>query len=147
MSAPILLALRLILALILYAFVGWAFYTLWQDLKQNSQALSQRRPRPITLLLQVEGTETIPHRFNSAELIIGRDPASHLTVNEDTVSARHTRLSYRQGQWWVEDLHSTNGTFLNQELIVDPIVMASGDQLRCGQVNFKVLIGEDQYMH
>jgi pSer/pThr/pTyr-binding forkhead associated (FHA) protein len=145
MSGPILLTLRLLLALILYGFLGWAFYTVWQDLIRNSQSISQRRSHPITLVLQTEGAETSPHRFNSSEVILGRDPASHISVNDETVSARHTRLSYRQGQWWVQDLRSTNGTYLNKQLVEDPMVVASGDQLRCGQVNFKIIIGGDEH--
>ena len=36
-------------------------------------------------------------------------------------------LTYRQSQWWIEDLHSTNGTFLNQEAVLEPVVITDGD--------------------
>jgi pSer/pThr/pTyr-binding forkhead associated (FHA) protein len=42
----------------------------------------------------------------------------------------------------VEDLRSTNGAFLNTEGILEPIVIASGDQLRCGGVEFDITVEE-----
>ena len=69
---------------------------------------------------------------------MGRDPASDLYIEDKTISARHAKLSYHHGQWWVEDLRSTNGTFLNDEPVQEPLVLASGDRLRFGQVQWQV---------
>jgi hypothetical protein len=143
MSGLILLLLRIALAISLYAFLGWGLYTLWQDLKEQASTLVSRQPPPITLsgLLAVESG---PYRFITPEITIGRDPACDCTLDDQTVSAQHTRLSFHQGQWWVEDLRSTNGTFLNQESVVAPLVITNGDELRCGQVVFSISIGEKE---
>jgi pSer/pThr/pTyr-binding forkhead associated (FHA) protein len=61
-------------------------------------------------------------------------------LEEKTISARHARLYYEMAQWWAEDLHSTNGTFLNDELIASPMVLTSGDHLRCGEAIFEISI-------
>ena len=88
-----------------------------------------------------EGTTAVVQGFiDRPELTIGRDPACNCVISDSTVSAQHARLVFRQGQWWVEDLRSTNGTYLNQELVLDPLVITSGDHLRCGQAQFVITI-------
>ncbi len=143
MSGPILLGLRILLAAALYIFLGWALLTLWQDLKHQSKSLVHRQPIPITLLRQVND-EAKSYRFTTPEITIGRDPTCDLPLDHQTVSAQHTRLYYRHSQWWVEDLRSTNGTFLNQEPVSSPLVLTIEDQLRCGQIVFTVSIGESE---
>ena len=143
MSGPVLLVLRLILVMALYGFLAWALLLLWQDLKRQSQLLIVRQPPALTLLYQLED-ETRSLRFASPEVTVGRDPSSDFSVDDKTVSAQHARLFYRQGQWWVEDLQSTNGTYLNEDPVSSPLVVTSGDQVRCGQVILDLAIGEGE---
>ncbi len=138
MSGTILLVMRLLMAACLYAFLGWALYLLWQELKQQGISL-RRQPPPLALLYQ-DGEDIRPYHFILPEFTIGRDPACNCVINDTTVSAQHARLIFRQGQWWVEDLGSTNGTFLNQVPVSTPLVIASGDRLRCGQALFTITI-------
>jgi pSer/pThr/pTyr-binding forkhead associated (FHA) protein len=141
MSGSILLVLRVILVMALYGFLAWALLTLWQELRSQSQILVPRTPPILTLLYQLED-ETRSLRFQTPEITIGRDPASDFSVDDRTVSAQHARLCFRQGQWWVEDLNSTNGTYLNDEPVSAPLVVTSGDQVRCGQVSLDITVGE-----
>ena len=140
MIASLLLLLRLGLILALYGFLGWAFLTLWRDLKMQSKLLSLRQPPPLWLWVEMEG-DSQPLQFGGQAIAIGRDPLCDMILDNSTVSAQHARLTYRQSQWWLEDLHSTNGTFLNQETVLEPVVITSGDELRCGQVILRVKIG------
>jgi FHA domain len=141
MSGSVLLALRIALVLALYSFLAWAFVILWQDLKRHSLQLAPRQHPALTLLYQMED-ETRSLRFSAPEVTIGRDPSCDFSLDDKTVSAQHARLSYRQGQWWVEDLHSTNGTYLNEDPLSSPLVVTSGDQVRCGQVILDIAIGD-----
>jgi hypothetical protein len=138
----LVLVLRLALAVVLYVFVGWAFYTLWRDLNQQSRTLASHRI-PLLGLKFLGQDEFQPRYFNIPELIIGRDPHCDFPIQDDTVSAHHSRLSYHHHQWWIEDMQSTNGTFLNQERLTTPTVMTTGDELRCGQITLIVLVGDD----
>jgi hypothetical protein len=140
MIASLLLILRLALILTLYGFLAWAFLTLWRDLKMQSKLLALRQPPPLWLWVETEG-DTRPLQFVGQAIAIGRDPLCDMILDNGTVSAQHARLTYRQGQWWLEDMRSTNGTFLNQEAVVEPVVITSGDELRCGQVIMRVKIG------
>ncbi len=139
MTAILLLILRLAMVLVLYAFLGWAIYTLWRDIKRQSELLAARRIPKITLVSQF-GDESISSDFVVPELVLGRDQTCDLILDEKTVSAEHARLSYHHGNWWVEDLHSRNGTFLNLELLAAQAVLTSGDELQVGQVKLRIEI-------
>ena len=62
---------------------------------------------------------------------IGRHPQCTLFVNQPSVSRRHARLWFENGSWVVEDLKSSNGTFVNNQR-VDRKNLSEGDELRCG---------------
>jgi len=139
MSGFIVLFLRLVLAVALYAFLIWALYTLWRDFRGQTQLVSGREIPVLVLALdQDEGTVDV--KFTQPEVIIGRDPSSAFPINDETVSAHHAKLSYYKKQWWLEDLHSTNGSFLNDERIISNVVVTSGDVVRCGQAEILVTV-------
>ena len=139
MSGPILLILRLLMALALYAFLGMVFLILWRDMKRQSELLSYRKVPTIKLENLSKGNAET-YQFNTSEVSIGRDPASDCHLIDDTVSANHAQLSYHHHNWWLEDLGSKNGTYLNQENADETLVLTSGDQIRCGQVILLVSI-------
>ncbi len=143
MSGPIVLALRLLLTLCLYAFLAWALVSLWRDIKLQSALLATRKIPPISLTISQE--EQVPQirRFIQAEVTIGRDPACECPVDDNAISARHARLTYHHNQWWLEDLGSTNGTMINQEKLLIPTVVVSGDEFRCGKTLFTITLASD----
>ena len=66
-------------------------------------------------------------------ILIGRADDSTLVLTDDFASSRHARLTNRGGQWYVEDLGSTNGTYLDQQRVQGPLLVASGQPIRIGQ--------------
>lgn len=139
MSGIIVLLLRFVLAVSLYAFLIWALYTLWRDFRAQIQITTNREIPALVLALDQDEV-TVDVRFTQAEVIIGRDPICSFPIIDETVSVHHARLSFYKKQWWLEDLHSTNGTFLNDERVNSPVVVTSGDEVRCGQANILVTI-------
>lgn len=142
MTGIILLVLRSAFAVCLYLFLIWIVYTLWQELKNQSKTLEIRKVPPITLEFDIDGN-TSKKTFLEPEIILGRNLTCDFCLEDHTVSAEHARLIFRQGQWWVEDLHSKNGTFLNQLPVNDPVVITSSDELQCGQVVIVITISEN----
>ena len=140
MSAIILLVLRILLAVFLYGFLGFALYTMWRDMKQQGQLLAARQPLPLTIT-SLSYDLAPSQRFTRPEIILGRDPTCDFPLNDQTVSSRHARLSFHQNQWWLEDMDSTNGTHLNGETVTAPVVITHGDELQLGQVGVKIVIG------
>jgi len=141
MIGTLLLILRLVMALALYAFLAWAVYTLWWDMKRQTKLIDARSVPEITLRVDLEGEE-MSYEFSVSELVIGRDRTCDLFLDANTVSAEHARLSYHHRNWWVEDLRSRNGTLLNLELVTTPAILVSGDELQLGQVLLKVTIND-----
>ena len=73
------------------------------------------------------------------ELTIGRSPGCGVAMSEDIyTSTLHARLFRRNDQLWVEDLGSTNGTFVNSEQIKQAVRLGKGDLLQIGSTVFEV---------
>lgn len=143
MSATILLLIRLVMALALYGFLGWAVWTLWLDIKRQDELMAARQIPELTLIKQEE-SGGVSLKFSTPDILVGRDQICDLILDEKTVSAEHARLTYHHGNWWVEDLDSRNGTLLNLEMLSTPAVVVSGDELQLGQVMILVEIGDSE---
>ncbi len=140
-SGMIVFILRILLAVLLYGFIAWAMVTIWRELRTQSQLLTSPRIPALTLT-RLDAGDQPAHSFVDPEIIIGRSKNCDFAISDETVSARHTRLSFHHNQWWAEDLKSTNGTFLNDERISVATVIIPGDELRCGQVGLVIGIEE-----
>jgi hypothetical protein len=70
----------------------------------------------------------------TGEVTVGRGPGCSISLPDDTfVSQVHARVFHRDGEWWVEDLGSTNGTYINDERVRSAVVVRSGDRVQFGQ--------------
>ena len=139
-TAVLVLLLRIVLVIILYSFLAWMIYTLWRDLRFNTQLLQSQRVTAITLLRRGTDEENIEATYTIAEITIGREQGNTIYLQEDTISSIHSRFIYKNKHWWIEDLSSTNGTFLNDERIVSPTILMSGDEVRVGKQIMEVKI-------
>jgi pSer/pThr/pTyr-binding forkhead associated (FHA) protein len=139
MSGPIVLALRLLMAMALYGFLGWTLYFLWREIQRQGVLLAGRRIPGINLVVSQEGHSAhVAKYFSQPEVILGRDPGCDVPLTDDTVSTRHAQLTYHHNQWWIVDLTSTNGTFINGTKVSMPTVITSGDVIKCGNVHLFV---------
>ena len=138
MSGPFLLVLRIGMTLSLYIFMGWAFLFLWRNFKTESDLLATRKTPPLTLIFKTPNDKSKRKLFREPEITLGRDPHCEVYLDNETVSAHHARLSYHHGQWWLEDLDSTNGTTLNGEDVETPTIIIGNDEIHCGKVPLKV---------
>jgi pSer/pThr/pTyr-binding forkhead associated (FHA) protein len=88
----------------------------------------------------VEPPELRGRSFDVAdELTVGRSSGCGLCVAEDSfVSHLHARFFNRENKIWIEDLGSTNGTYLNTHRLAQPAPLRSGDRLRMGRTVFEV---------
>jgi pSer/pThr/pTyr-binding forkhead associated (FHA) protein len=143
MSAPFVLALRVLLAMSLYAFLGWTLLTIWRELRSQGTLLAARKIPGINLNIQIGNQPPIQRYFTQAEILLGRDSHCDIPLPDDTVSVRHARLSHHHGQWWLEDLGSTNGTRLNKDKVSIPTVVINGDQVDCGRASITINLGTD----
>ena len=67
------------------------------------------------------------------QISIGRDSTNEIPVNDAEVSRRHARLSFQGGKYVLEDMGSTNGTFVNGQRLTGPRVLKSGEVVSLGE--------------
>lgn len=67
------------------------------------------------------------------QLTIGRDSSNGVAINDAEVSRKHSRLSFQGGKYVLEDLGSTNGTFVNGQRLAGPVVLKPGDVVSLGE--------------
>jgi hypothetical protein len=67
------------------------------------------------------------------QLIIGRDSSNSVAINDAEISRKHSRLSFQGGKYVLEDLGSTNGTFVNGQRLAGPVVLKPGDVISLGE--------------
>ncbi|MFP2897027.1 diguanylate cyclase [Corallococcus sp. 4LFB] len=95
-------------------------------------------------LVQIHGPELgKKYVLEETEFTIGRDQHNHIVVDLDNVSRRHARIWGRQGKMFVEDLQSTNGTYLNDREVLQAQPLRSGDLVKVGGSIFKFLDGDN----
>ncbi len=76
--------------------------------------------------------------LSEAPITIGRAEDSTLVITDDFASARHARLIPRDGQWFVEDLGSTNGTYLDRGKVSGPTPVPLGVPIRIGRTSLEL---------
>jgi pSer/pThr/pTyr-binding forkhead associated (FHA) protein len=73
-----------------------------------------------------------------AGVLLGRNPECTLILDDDFASGRHARIFRRDAGWFVEDLGSTNGTFLGSSKLTQPMPLEVGSTLRIGKTIFEL---------
>ena len=90
------------------------------------------------VLRVIEGPDAGWAREVSGRVVVGRDPSADLRLNDTQVSRRHFEVSVDDGSATVEDLGSTNGTFLDQRKVTAPAELRAGDRLRIGKTTLEL---------
>jgi uncharacterized protein YqfA (UPF0365 family) len=72
------------------------------------------------------------------QLTIGRAGDSDLIVDDEYASTHHAKLVFINGDWLIQDLDSTNGTFLDGQKVSTPVAVAMNTQVRVGQTTFEL---------
>ena len=138
----LLLSLRVIIALALYAFLGLLLWYVWRDVRVSSQYLIDSRKLPGQLTV-VECDPEVPlmvgDTFHLRSLTtLGRSPTSTIPLADSYASTNHAQITWQGGQWWLLDLQSRNGTAVDGIPISEAVVLASGDIISVGRVQFKL---------
>ena len=130
--------LRLLFLLFLYLFLFAVVRVLVRDLRAAS-----REPEAEPGRLQVvasPGGEPRAGAVLSLDAItsLGRDVNNSIVIDDQFASAEHAVLTFRGRTWYVEDLDSTNGTFVNGARVEGVAPIGYGDELQIGQVRLRL---------
>jgi pSer/pThr/pTyr-binding forkhead associated (FHA) protein len=147
----VLFLLRAVVLVLLWAFVIAAIVAVRHDVFGTRRRPAPAGPAPAAprpskpaqprgsggaprRLVVVEGTlagQTFP--LGDAPVTIGRAEDSTITVDDDYVSTRHARLVPRGDEWVVEDLGSTNGTYVDRQRVTAATPVRAGTRVRVGK--------------
>ena len=160
MPEPLLNVLKICLLVLLYLFFFRVLRAVWAEVHLAGQAaggagMSGRRARRA-------GGDAAPRRGRARErtppklkvvqpaelagtvyplgdeLTVGRAAGCQITLDDTYASQLHARIFMRDGQLYVEDLGSTNGTYLNRRKVSAPMVVSQGDQIQIGSTVMEV---------
>ena len=144
MDQQLLTIFKLCLLALLYLFFLRVLRAVWVEIRgpklvednprraQKEAKRIERRSAPVQLAV-VEPPELRGRRFPlTDELTVGRAAGCQITVDDTFASQIHARVFNRDGQLFVEDLGSTNGTYLNRQKVQGPQAFRRGDRLQVG---------------
>jgi FHA domain len=143
-----------VLSVLKYALLALLYFFVYRAVRSMSHELSGRRPAPgedrsakapkpaarpprpgrLPTSVVVHAPEARkPRAFKlSGVLEIGRAESCQVRLDDTYASQHHAKLSKHDGAWVVEDLGSTNGTFVNDHRVQAPTEVRAGDVMRIG---------------
>jgi pSer/pThr/pTyr-binding forkhead associated (FHA) protein len=101
--------------------------------KQRSKPSKARRGDPTQVVIVEGGNSGEAVALAGAPLLIGRGNDAAIRLDDDYVSTRHARIASSGDQWYVEDLGSTNGTYVGTSRITQPTAVSVGTRIRIGK--------------
>ena len=140
----IILGLRLAFAVLLYLFLLLVTVLAVRDLRSAArpEGHAEEEPTGLGRLVVVESEvdgALVGQSFNLAPVTsLGRSPTNTVTLVDSYVSSDHALLSWRDERWWLEDLKSTNGTFVNRDRVRRPTEVGYGDLIQVGRTSLKL---------
>ena len=148
MSPFVLSVLKYGLLVLLYFFVFRALRSVATDVRGKRQGATRQarapaaappakaskggRPPAQVVVHDAGGDKATTVRL-SGPTEIGRGNGCAIRLQDTYVSQMHARLADRDGSWYVEDLGSTNGTYLNDRRVQAPVEVHAGDVVRVGK--------------
>lgn len=128
---------------IVYIIIFIALIIMYKDMKNGNKRRIIKRKKSIGLEIINPGKNNTLKKGGvipiHSSLFIGRKNDNTLVLNDRYVSAHHAKIAFDGNDYFIEDLGSTNGTYLNSQKIEDKISLKSGDEIEIGTSLFKVL--------
>ena len=152
MPEPLLKLLELCLLALLWLFFLRVLRAVWTEVRGPAVAVAAARPTPTTSgrrapgrkkgtprLVVVDPKERKGRAYElKDEQTVGRAAGCQITLDDTYVSQLHARIFTKDGAWFVEDLGSTNGTFVNEQQLAAPAMLQPGDTVRVGQTTMEL---------
>ena len=152
---PVSVALKFGFLAVIYLFLLWVSRSAQRDLRRAGPATAGV-PQDATGLHSASGIGPAPVAHGEPRLIVERAPGhepgmiydlddgailgrgeqAEIRLQDPFASAQHARVFERGNVFVIEDLHSTNGTYLNEELLESPRPLHPGDRVRIGGSEF-----------
>ena len=103
-----------------------------------AKAPSKRRGSPTHVLVTDGANSGERAELEQAPILIGRGTDAAIRLDDDYVSTRHARIAASGDQWFVEDLGSTNGTYIGSHRLTQPTTLQLGSKVRIGKTTLEL---------
>lgn len=134
----VLWGVRLLFLLLLYVFLARVIRVLLRDLRAAAREPAQR-PGRLVVLESPSGEPAVGRVFGLDVITtLGRDVNNAIVVDDPFASAEHAVLTFRGRNWYLEDLASTNGSFVNGHPTTGVAALGYGDEVQIGQVRMRL---------
>jgi len=137
----VLLIFRVVSGLLLLAFLGGLAWLIYRDMQITAAAIAEQE-RPYGRLRIIANEAENPPVNTTYALLpitsIGRAASNTIVLPDGYASAEHALIIRRQGQWWLEDQGSRNGTLLNEVVVQKAGVISAGDVIAVGGTLLKL---------
>jgi pSer/pThr/pTyr-binding forkhead associated (FHA) protein len=138
----VILLLRFAVVLLLYFFLWQVLQVVVRDLRSGGAPVQAQVNPYGQLVVTSSGNTGIPvgkaFPLNPVT-VIGRSTENEVALNDSFLSSEHARIELRNGHWVIEDLNSTNGTYLNGFEVRNITELNDGDLIRIGRVELKIV--------
>lgn len=138
----ILFLLRLVSGGTLVTLMAAVIMILWRDYRATIEQLEANRRiyGQLVALQEIDGQYIVTgHTYPLRPVTsLGRAPTNNVVIQDNFASGEHAQIMLRNGQWWLEDRRSRNGTTLNELPITTPTVMTDGDIVGIGSRRFRL---------
>lgn len=134
--------LSYVFTVIIYVFILFVIRLIYLDVKKMSRfednsiddmACASLRPMKSKIKL----TSPLKRRYSIyGEAVIGRNPECDIVISEKFVSQKHVIIWYEDGEWYIEDLGSRNGTYVNGQRLRSEVILDTQDEISVGGLNF-----------
>ncbi len=134
----VLWTVRLLFLALLYLFLARVIRALLRDLRAATREPADRHGRLV--VLESPNGEPVPGHSFGLDVItpLGRDVNNAIVIDDAFASADHAVLTFRGQSWYVEDLDSTNGSYVNGLRVDGVAPLGFGDELQIGQVRMRL---------
>jgi hypothetical protein len=133
---------RICFLVLLYGVLFAIVRTLMRDLRAAAREPAATRGRLIVLASPAGEPPNGAVFALDAVATLGRDVNNTVVIDDPFASTEHARLTFRGRGWYVEDVGSTNGTYLNGSRVDGPAPMGYGDEVQVGQVRMRLERGQ-----
>ena len=134
----VLWAVRLLFLGLIYLFLARVIRALLRDLRAAAREPIERSGRLI-ILESPSGEPPAGQSFGLDVITpLGRDVNNAIVIDDEFASADHAVLTFRGRSWYIEDLGSTNGSYVNGRRVEGVAPRGFGDELQIGQVRMRL---------
>ncbi|MBB6216274.1 pSer/pThr/pTyr-binding forkhead associated (FHA) protein [Anaerosolibacter carboniphilus] len=131
------LVFRYLFILLIYLFMFGIIRLIYMDIKNINGPYMENN----TYLKLINRKDTLPFKVKEVynlqdSITVGRGNDNDIVIKDPYISNKHIKIALDESEYFLEDLDSANGTYLNSDRVLDVVKLKNGDRIKLGQLEF-----------